>query len=76
MQEIEHKIFVSHDIIEDEWDWTFGKKRGLKVTFTYHNIKTGKETSTSYFNYKEALELARSRARDGRYKNYEFIIDL
>ena len=43
------------------------------VTFTYMNIKTGKETEKK-MTYRHALNLAQDRARDRRYKNYEYII--
>ena len=43
------------------------------VTFTYMNTKTGKETEKK-MTYRHALSLAQDRARDRRYKNYEYII--
>ena len=44
-----------------------------EVEFTYINVKTGKET-TSTFSLGYAINLAESRREDRRYKNFEFHI--
>ena len=45
------------------------------VDFTFSNTKTGKEnTKYKAFTYRKAIDLARDRRNDGRYKNFEFII--
>ena len=47
----------------------------LLYSFTYHNVKTGKETTKGPFTFQQATRLAESRREDGRYKNFEFYID-
>ncbi|WP_289191913.1 MULTISPECIES: hypothetical protein [Bacteroidales] len=46
----------------------------VSVIFQYYNKKRDKEGKAIPKTYRKALELARDRARDGRYKNYEFLI--
>lgn len=74
MQEIEKRIFVSEEIMLNEYAYMYGDLKGRHVTFTYLNTITSKETDIKFFTYKVALKLARRRVRDGRYKNYEFVI--
>lgn len=75
MIQIEAKTFVSEEILHHEHEYTYGAKQDEKVDFTFLNTKTGKETTKKeWFNYKKALQLARDRRNDGRYKNYEYII--
>lgn len=45
------------------------------MDFTFIKIKTGKcNKKQGLFTYKQAIELARMRTKDGRYKNFEFLI--
>lgn len=44
-------------------------------SFTYHNVKTGRESTRGLFKFADAILLAERRREDGRYKNYEFYID-
>lgn len=77
MIQIEAKTFVSEEILHYEHEYTYGAKQDEKVDFTFRNTKTGKETTKTkkeLFTYKKALLLARDRRKDGRYKNYEYII--
>lgn len=75
MNQIEAKIFVSEELLEDEYAYTFGEKKEEKVDFTFVNVATAKEiTKHAIFTYRQALNLARERRNDGRYKNYEYII--
>lgn len=62
MYEIERRINVCGEILKDEFDYAYGAN---KETIKKH-----------IWNYTKALNLARQRARDGRYKNYEFLISL
>lgn len=73
MKQITLKITVSTNILNQEYDYCFGKLKNEKVTFCYTNIKTGKETERS-FTYQTALKLAIERSKDGRYKNFEYAI--
>lgn len=74
-REIERRIYVSERIFFQEYAYTYGSKCNDLVSFTYYNVKTGKETEIGLeMNYRSALSFARSRANDGRYKNFEFII--
>lgn len=75
MFEIENRIFVNKEIFENEYSYLYGGNKDKIVTFQYYNIKTNKEGEQKRFwNYAEALKLARARRKDGRYKNYEFLI--
>lgn len=44
-------------------------------SFTYVNVKTGKESTKGPFTFNGAILLAESRREDGRYKNFEFYLD-
>ena len=75
MFEIEKRIFVNNEIFENEYSYLYGGNKDKIVTFQYYNIKTDKEGEQKRFwNYAEALKLARIRRKDGRYKDYEFLI--
>lgn len=75
MRQIEAKTFVSEEILLHEYDYMYGDKKDQKVDFTFINTRTGKEnTKQAVFNYRHALNLARERRNDGRYKNYEYEI--
>ena len=75
MRQIEAKTFVSEEILLHEYDYMYGNKKDQKVDFTFINTRTGKEnTKQAVFNYRHALNLARERRNDGRYKNYEYAI--
>ena len=55
----------------------FGKyqnDRVIKVTY-YKEKNDYSKTIDSKFTLKEAIEFARNRVRDRRYKNYQIIID-
>ena len=75
MVELERKIFVSDYLNEHEYEYTFGDKRNESVVFIYYNLKREREGRHITKTFREALMLAHARARDGRYKNYEFYIE-
>lgn len=75
MYEIEHNIYVSRRIFENEYDFVYGSRNDESVIFQYYNMKQdilGKEIE--FESYSEALAFARGRACDRRYRNYEFLI--
>lgn len=72
MHEIEHKIWVDDYCFQNEL--SLMKDNTVSVIFQYYNKKRDKEGKAIPKTYRKALELARDRARDGRYKNYEFLI--
>lgn len=74
MQELERRIFVSDYLFEHEIEYTFGDKRNESVVFIYYHLKREREGKHITKTFGKALMLARERARDGRYKNYEFHI--
>lgn len=74
MQELERRIFVSCYLLEHEIEYTFGDKKNESVVVSYYNLKRGREGKHITKTFGKALLLARDRARDGRYKNYEFHI--
>lgn len=73
MYQIALKIQISDELFKNEYRYFYGELMNELVTFTYMNIKTGKETEKK-MTYRHALNLAQDRARDRRYKNYEYII--
>lgn len=75
LQELERKIFVDDVILKDEYSYLYGANKGVAVYFQYYHIKHDKDGHKfAMENYGRALQLARGRARDGRYKNYEFLL--
>lgn len=75
MKEIERRIFVSDEIFANEYSYAYGDNKSKQVTFAYYHTKTEKETTVRLcFTYSEALDFARYRANDGRYRNFEFLI--
>ena len=76
LREIERRIFVEEELLNNEYSFFYGENKDTEVTFTYFNVRKDRESSPIYRNYRECLELARERANDGRYKNYEFLIVL
>ena len=74
--EIERKIFVDDYTNRKEYQLIHQDKNLVEFFVTYHQVKTGDNfTVCTPFTYKEALELARRRAKDGRYRNYQFLIE-
>lgn len=69
-------VFIDEEIIKDEYSYYFGEKKDVKVRFFYYNVKKDSATELIKRTYKDALTLALSRRADGRYKNYEFYIQL
>lgn len=75
IKEVEKRIYVSERIFFEEYAYTYGSKCNDLVRFLYYNVKSEKETEVNLdMDYRSALSFARSRANDGRYKNFEFII--
>ena len=75
LHQIETRIFISDNLLENEYEYMYGADKNKKVDFVFLNIKTCKETTKQgVFTYKQALDLARDRRKDNRYKNYEFLI--
>ena len=73
MQQIAVKIQISDELFKNEYRYFYGELKNELVTFTYINAKTGKEIEKK-MTYRRALNLAHDRSRDGRYKNYEYVI--
>ena len=73
MYQIALKIQISDELFKNEYRYFYGESRSELVIFTFVNTKTGKETEKK-MTYRHALSLAQDRARDRRYKNYEYII--
>lgn len=75
--EIERKIYLSDILFKNEYDYMFGKyqnDRVIKVTY-YKEKNDYSKTIDSKFTLKEAIEFARNRMRDKRYRNYQILID-
>lgn len=45
MKQIEKKIYVSEEILKDEYAYTYGEKKDQKVNFIFINTRTGKENT-------------------------------
>ena len=73
MYQIALKIQISDELFKNEYCYFYGELMNELVTFTFVNTKNGKETEKK-MTYRRALSLAHDRARDRRYKNYEYII--
>ena len=73
MYQIALKIQISDELFKNEYCYFYGELMNELVTFTFVNTKNGKETEKKT-TYRHALSLAQDRARDRRYKNYEYII--
>ena len=75
MKEIERRIFVSKEIFDNEYSYVYGENKDKIVTFQYYNAKKDREgNAITHWTYTDAIEFARYRRNDGRYKNYEFLI--
>lgn len=75
LHELERKIYVDEVILKDEYSYLYGANKGVVVYFQYFHCKTHRDgEKIACKNYGYALWLARDRARDGRYKNYEFLL--
>lgn len=68
------KVSVDSRIYDNEHAFYFGEKSAELVTFVYIH-KSGRETEKR-MTYRKAYNLAMERAKDGRYKNYEYFITL
>ena len=71
LQELERRIYATKEILLCEYEYYYGNRKDETVEFVYYNTKSDR-TFVKEFTYKLALSLARSRSRDGRYKNFEF----
>lgn len=76
MVELERRIFVDRYIMLNEYEYTFGEKKNDLVYYSLYNVRTNKENRLFADTYNKVLKHVRERARDGRYKNYEFLISL
>lgn len=76
MKELEKRIFVDTEIMYNEYDYTFGEKKDVEVYYSLLNVKTDELTRMFADTYNNVLKHTRERARDGRYKNYQFLITL
>ena len=77
MIEIENRIFVSEELMENEYSYMFGDNKDKPLTFQYYQVKKDRATICNVGrNYRELLDFARYRRSDKRYRNYEFFITL
>lgn len=74
MHQLEKAIYVDGFIIAHEYDLLYGSKKDDVVGFSYYNTKKDKEYATKPMTYSRAINLARDRRGDGRYRNYEYYI--
>ena len=68
--------FIDENIIKDEYSYYFGDKKDVAVKFFYYNVKKDRVTELHKKSYADALAFALERGGDGRYKNFEFYIQL
>ena len=76
MVELERRIFVDREIMLYEYDYVYGDKKNDLVYYSLYHVKKDKEKRMRTDTYTNVLRHVRERARDGRYKNYEFLISL
>ena len=76
MVELERRIFVDREIMLYEYDYVYGDKTNDLVYYSLYNVKKNKVKRMRSDTYNNVLKHCRERARDGRYKNYEFLISL
>lgn len=70
-------VYVSKDIFPaSEYDLEFGDRKDELVSFRYYNVLDDRYSRPINLTYHDALELGLQRAKDMRYKNFEFYIDL
>ena len=70
-------VYVSKDIVPKlEHALEFGDRKDELVSFRYYNVLDDRYSRPIKLTYHDALELGLQRAKDMRYKNYEFYIDL
>ena len=74
MKEIERRIYVSEEIVNNEHSYYYGENKDKEVTFAYYHVKKNTDKLIRFKNYQEALAFARCRANDKRYRNFEFFI--
>lgn len=70
-------VYVSTDIVPKlEHALEFGDRKDELVSFRYYNVLDDRYSRPINLTYHDALELGLQRAKDMRYRNYEFYIDL
>lgn len=74
MKEIERHIYVVDEILNNEYEFVYGDKRNTMCYVEYYHTKRGTYTCHITGTYRDCLTIARNRALDGRYRNFEFII--
>lgn len=76
-REVERRIYVTDSVLEHEYEYLHGGKKNVKtVKCSYYKPSKNKITDVrSPMTLREAYEFARYRMNDGRYKNYEILID-
>lgn len=75
MKQITSRTVVSDSIFNNEYEYLYGSLRNEKVTFTFINDVTGRETDRK-MTYAQAFNLSMRRTRDKRYKNYSYAISV
>lgn len=70
---ISNRISISKKLFSNEYEYMFGKKKFEFVSFYYDHKVRGLGRSIK-MTYSKAYKLATERARDRRYKNYNFFI--
>ena len=76
MKKIERNIYVEDEIFKNEYEFVYGDKCTTLCYMVYYNIKSDACSCHISGTYSECLNFARKRASDGRYKNFEFIINI
>lgn len=76
MKEIERHIYVDDEIFRDEYEFVYGTKSNIRCYVEYRHIKTDRCSCHISGTYRECLIFARKRTSDGRYKNYDLLIDI
>lgn len=73
LHQMETRIFVDDFILQNEYNLSRDNNKNIFVT--YYQTKTKETHKVNIpFTYKEALNFARKRANDKRYKNFHLFI--
>lgn len=74
IHQLEKAIYVDRFIIDNEYNLLYGSKRNEIVGFSFYHTRKEKQSSIRPMIYSRAINLAREKRNDGRYRNYEYFI--
>lgn len=77
MKEVENRIYISDDILDNENEYLCGEKKDTIVILQLYNKRTYRySVPKRKYNYTDALDIARAYREDKKFKIFDFIITL